>query len=46
LYYDQADNENAIRILNESQIVIPGFATTASCIVDNINAELDPMVGC
>jgi O-antigen ligase/Tfp pilus assembly protein PilF len=46
LYYDQADNENAIRILNESQAVVPEFATTARCIVTNITTGLDPQVGC
>jgi O-antigen ligase/tetratricopeptide (TPR) repeat protein len=46
LYYNQADNDGAIRILNEAQVAIPGFANTATCIIGNITAGVDPQTGC
>ena len=46
LYYNQADNENAIKVLNEAAEVVPGFEETATCIVNNITAGLDPQAGC
>jgi len=46
LYYEQADLERAIGLLQEVQTVIPGFASTAACIAGNITAGTDPQVGC
>lgn len=46
LYYNQGDNENAVRLLQEASAAIPTFASTSACIVDNIESGLDPQAGC
>jgi len=46
LHYEQGDNEAAVQILTEAKTAIPGFASTATCIADNITAGLDPQAGC
>jgi O-antigen ligase/cytochrome c-type biogenesis protein CcmH/NrfG len=46
LYYEQDDNGNALRVLEEAQTTIPSFASTASCIAGNITAGNEPQTGC
>jgi len=46
LFYDQADNDRAIELLEEAQTVIPSFASTATCSADNIRSGLAPETGC
>lgn len=46
LYYQQDDTEKAIATLNEAKELIPSFATTASCFVDNLENNRDPQEGC
>jgi len=46
LYYDQGNNEQAISLLEEVQTVLPPFASTSACIVDNIRSGNEPQAGC
>jgi O-antigen ligase/tetratricopeptide (TPR) repeat protein len=46
LYYQSGDNEKAIETLRRAEEIIPEFAVTASCFIDNINNGVDPQEGC
>jgi tetratricopeptide (TPR) repeat protein len=46
LYYNQGDIEKAIETLSEAQVVVPTFASTSNCIIDNIKTGKDPQEGC
>ncbi len=47
LYFEQGDNEQAIATLEEGGRVNPGFASTASCIAQNIvTGSSEPQTGC
>ncbi len=46
LYYNQGDAARAVETLVDAQVVIPTFASTSNCIISNIEAGLDPQLGC
>lgn len=46
LYYQLEEEQQAIDTLNEAAEVIPSFAPTAQCIVENIESGNDPQAGC
>jgi O-antigen ligase/tetratricopeptide (TPR) repeat protein len=46
LYYNQPDIPKAVELLLEAQVVIPTFASTSNCIIGNIEAGIDPQLGC
>jgi len=46
LYYEQADNERAISLLEEAKVAVPAFASTSECIAGNITAGNEPQAGC
>jgi O-antigen ligase len=46
LYHQLEESEKAISTLNEAAELIPTFAPTAQCIVENIENDRDPQEGC
>jgi len=46
LYYQLEEEQKAIETLKEATEVIPTFAPTAQCIVENIENGTDPQAGC
>ena len=46
LYHQKGEIELALQTLEEGQRLIPTFATTATCLSDNIKNGRDPQVGC
>lgn len=46
LYYEQEDADQALKTLSDAQVAIPAFASTATCIANNIKEGIDPQVGC
>jgi len=47
LYFTQGDTDRAIKTLNQAGELIPTFASTASCIVENIESGAEnPEAGC
>lgn len=46
LYYEKGDTENAINTLDEAIKQIPSFATTGTCLSNNIKNGKSPEEGC
>lgn len=46
LYHQQRETQKAIETLTEAGELIPSFATTASCFIDNLENNREPQEGC
>lgn len=46
LYYQMGLNDKAVETLEKSKVAVPGFASTATCIIGNIETGIDPQTPC
>lgn len=46
LYYESDKPAEAIAVLNEASELLPDFASTAACFIDNIEDGNEPQIGC
>lgn len=46
LIYESGDTDRAVEVLEASKDAVTGFAPTAQCFIDNIEAGNDPQTGC
>lgn len=46
VYYEHGDTEKSIEVLEDAKVNVPGFADTAQCFIDNIEAGNEPAEGC
>lgn len=46
LYYQSDDSLEAVAVLEEAKVAVPGFVPTAQCFIENIEAGVEPQTGC
>jgi tetratricopeptide (TPR) repeat protein len=46
LYHQEGETDKAVETLETAKELIPSFATTATCFVDNIKNGREPQEGC